>query len=346
MLHQEKIIESLNTSVKLISGDGYEFDGVLEKIKKTSSLLNSISSYYKQAEEMAERIESARLELEDISDTLEQSVDNLYLDEQKAKENEERLDLLSSFKKKYGSDIPAINDYRERIGKEYDKLINSYERIEELKKAKDSIEKVLVAKAQKLTDARKKAALNFESAVKKELSDLGMKNATFIVDFKPLDVETLTASGLDKVEFMFSANLGEKEKPLKDVASGGEMSRFMLAVKNITAKIEGIGTLVFDEIDTGVSGQIALVLAEKLAAVSSMAQVICVTHLAQIASFGKTHFNIEKNEHDGKTYTMVTRLEEDKREEEISRLIGGNKTENSLKYARELLQSGKKFYKI
>jgi len=144
---------------------------------------------------------------------------------------------------------------------------------------------------------------------------------------------------------MFTANLGEPVKPLKNVASGGEMSRFMLAIKNITAKLEGVGTLIFDEIDTGVSGHIALVLAEKLATVSKMAQVVCVTHLAQIASFGKNHYFIEKIEQDNATTTSVHELSDKARVDEIARLISGNITESSLKHADEMLQTGKNFYK-
>ena len=345
VLHQEKILEALNSSVKLTSGDGYEYSGASENLKKIETLLGSITQYFEPINEINERIESVKIELEDISDTLEQYIENMYFDEQKAKENENRLDLLSSFKKKYGFDIATINDYRNKIGKEYDKLVNSYERVSELKQLKEKTVEDLIEKAEKLTQERKRVAKSFEIAIKRELVELGMKSANFVVDFKNLDVDTLSASGLDKVEFMFSANLGELVKPLKDVASGGEMSRFMLAVKNITAKIEGIGTLVFDEIDTGVSGHIALVLAEKLGKVAGMAQVICVTHLAQIASYGNSHYYIEKQEVDGKTKTEVSKLGDKEREKEIARLISGNITESSLKHASEMLESGKNFYK-
>lgn len=345
VLHQEKILEAINGAIKIASGDNYEYAGVLDSVKKIGVLLNSIMPYLNQINEVVDRVESVKIELEDISNELESILDNVYFDEQKAKENEDRLDLLSSFKKKYGFDITAINDYREKIGREYEKLVNSYERIAVLKAQKVKIQEALVNKANELTKERQKVAKEFEKAIKQELVELGMKSANFVVDFKPLSLDSLSVSGLDKVEFMFSANLGELVKPLKDVASGGEMSRFMLAVKNITARIEGIGTLVFDEVDTGVSGHIALVLAEKLGKVSQMAQVICVTHLAQISSYGKTHFFIEKHEENGKTITEVMNLNGEARAKEIARLISGNITESSLKHANEMLESGENFYK-
>ena len=345
VLHQEKILEAINGAIKIASGDNYEYAGVLDSVKKIGVLLNSIMPYLNQINEVVDRVESVKIELEDISNELESILDNVYFDEQKAKENEDRLDLLSSFKKKYGFDITAINDYREKIGREYEKLVNSYERIAMLKAQKVKIQEALVNKANELTKERQKVAKEFEKAIKQELVELGMKSANFVVDFKPLSLDSLSVFGLDKVEFMFSANLGELVKPLKDVASGGEMSRFMLAVKNITARIEGIGTLVFDEVDTGVSGHIALVLAEKLGKVSQMAQVICVTHLAQISSYGKTHFFIEKHEENGKTITEVMNLSGEARAKEIARLISGNITESSLKHANEMLESGENFYK-
>ncbi|MBR2909479.1 MAG: DNA repair protein RecN [Clostridia bacterium] len=345
VLHQEKILEAINGAIKIASGDNYEYAGVLDSVKKIGVLLNSIMPYLNQINEVVDRVESVKIELEDISNELESILDNVYFDEQKAKENEDRLDLLSSFKKKYGFDITAINDYREKIGREYEKLVNSYERIAVLKAQKVKIQEALVNKANELTKERQKVAKEFEKAIKQELVELGMKSANFVVDFKPLSLDSLSVFGLDKVEFMFSANLGELVKPLKDVASGGEMSRFMLAVKNITARIEGIGTLVFDEVDTGVSGHIALVLAEKLDKVSQMAQVICVTHLAQISSYGKTHFFIEKHEENGKTITEVMNLNGEARAKEIARLISGNITESSLRHANEMLESGENFYK-
>ena len=341
VLNQEKIAQALSTSSGIINGTGYESDGVNSYIKKVILSLSSISKYYSGVESLLERLESVKIELQDIGDTIEQDIDNLYFDQSKAEQNEKRLDLLSDLKKKYGGDIPTIIRYREEIGIEYDKLVNSADYVEKLKKQLCQCEQELLHRADRLTKRRKNVALMFEKEVKKELQELGMKSSNFVVDFQLLDLKKRNSKGLDKVEFMFSANLGEQLKPLKAVASGGEMSRFMLAVKNITAKIENIGTLVFDEIDTGVSGAIALTLGQKLANVSKMAQVICVTHLSQVACFGFSHYLIEKFEKDGKTLTKISLMEGQNRVSEIARLISGNITQSSLTHAQEMLEFAK-----
>lgn len=345
VLHQEKIVEAINGAIKLASGDGYEYQGSLESIKKMIVMLSGVEPYFAEASKIISALESVKLDFEDIVENLEDKLDKLYIDEEKARENEQRLDLLSSFKKKYGYTIKEINDYKEQITKQLDKLVNSQERVENLKIEEEKTRQELLLLAGVLTKAREKVAEEFKKVIEIELKDLGMKNSTFSVEFSPLDIEKRTANGLDKIEFMFSANLGEPVKPIKEVASGGEMSRFMLAVKNVTAKIEGIATLIFDEIDTGVSGTIALALAEKLASVSKMAQVICVTHLPQIASYGTNHLLITKSEEDGKTTTMVETLTKEQRVNEIARLISGNITSHSLLHAEEMLEKGKIFNK-
>ena len=345
VLHQEKILESLSNASNIIGGNSYESQGVSELIKKAENLIGGISNYFKDAEDFFNRLESLKIELDDIKDSIDQKLDSIYFDEQKAIENEKRLDLLSAFKKKYGFTIEEIVAYRDKIKTEQEKLIGSKDRVNELKQAKIMLESNLKLIGLELSTKRKSVAKVFEKEVVSELKALGMKSANFVVDFQEIGIESLNKYGLDRVEFMFSANLGESVKPLKNVASGGEMSRFMLAVKNITAKLEGISTLIFDEIDTGVSGQIALVLGEKLAKVSLEAQVICVTHLSQIASYGINHLFISKFEKDGFTNTEVKALNKKERIEEIARLISGNITESALKHAEEMLEKGDNFYK-
>ena len=343
VLHSEKIMDSLSNVVTLGKGDGYEYAGVAESIKKMQTMLGMVAEYSKEIAPQLDRIESLKIEFEDVVDTLEEIKDNMYFDEQKAKQNEERLDLLSSFKKKYGSTISEIIEYRDKTQTELEKLINSENRVNELKKEQQKLEAELILTAEKLSKARKESALKMEKEVTSELVSLGMKSARFMIDIQPLSLENRNKDGFDRVEFMFSANLGEEVKPLKAVASGGEMSRFMLAVKNITAKIEGISTLIFDEIDTGVSGMMALVLGEKLCMVSKFAQVICVTHLAQVASFGKTQFLIEKSESQGKTITSVKELDRAERVKEIARLVSGVVSEKALQSAEELLKNAEDF---
>lgn len=343
VLHSEKIMDSLSNVVTLGKGDGYEYAGVAESIKKMQTMLGMVAEYSKEIAPQLDRIESLKIEFEDVVDTLEEIKDNMYFDEQKAKQNEERLDLLSSFKKKYGSTISEIIEYRDKTQTELEKLINSENRVNELKKEQQNLEAELILTAEKLSKARKESALKMEKEVTSELVSLGMKSARFVIDIQPLSLENRNKDGFDRVEFMFSANLGEEVKPLKAVASGGEMSRFMLAVKNITAKIEGISTLIFDEIDTGVSGMMALVLGEKLCMVSKFAQVICVTHLAQVASYGKTQFLIEKSESQGKTITSVKELDRTERVKEIARLVSGVVSEKALQSAEELLKNAEDF---
>lgn len=345
ILHSEKILETLQNTVLLGKGDGYEYSGVLETIKKMQNMLSTICEYSENISSEIERIESLKIELEDIVETLNDIKENMYFDEQKAKQNEDRLDLLSSLKKKYGSTIEEMNNYRNQKQTELENLLNSKTRVFELKKEQSMIEEKLLIVANELSQKRKENAIRMQKQVTEELKSLGMKSASFVIDIQNLGIENRNINGFDKVEFMFSANLGEEVKPLKAVASGGEMSRFMLAVKNITAKIEGIETLIFDEIDTGVSGMMALVLGQKLCNVSKFAQVICVTHLAQVASYGKTHFEISKSEANGRTFTHVKALSREERLKEIARLISGVATQNSLSSAEELLKKAEDFYK-
>lgn len=344
-LNSEKLLDALSSAISLGASDGYGEVSASELVKKMSVLLGQVSGYTSGLDEIIERLDSVKIELDDIVDTLSEKRDNYYFDENKIKQNEERLDLLSSFKKKYGKSIAEILNYRDETEKELDKLINSAERANTLSKRKISLLSELVSVANDLTKARRKEALKLEKEITSELSSLGMKSAKFVVKFENLGAEDRNSSGFDKIEFMFSANKGEDIKPLKAVASGGEMSRFMLAVKNVTAKIEGISTLIFDEVDTGVSGAMALVLGEKLASVSNDAQVICVTHLSQVAAFGKSHYLISKTEDESSTQTNVRVLSDSERVLEIARLVSGKVTDSSKGSASELLTFAKNFYK-
>lgn len=345
VLNSEKILGTLSNVVSMGKGDGYEYSGIVDTIKKMYSNLAGICEYAPETAPQIDRIESLKIEFEDVIDTLEDIKDNMYFDEQKAKQNEDRLDLLSSLKKKYGSTIAEIIEYKNNTQPELDKLIGSEARLNELKKEQQQLQQQLLSVANTLSTARKECAEKMQKQVTKELCDLGMKSATFVIDIQQLPLENRNVSGLDKVEFMFSANLGEEVKPLKAVASGGEMSRFMLAVKNITAQIEGISTLIFDEIDTGVSGMMALVLGQKLSQVSKHSQVICVTHLSQVASFGDTHLMIQKTESDGRTYTSVRKLDQGERVNEIARLVSGVVTDSAVSSAKELILNADNFKK-
>ena len=338
VLNQEKIALSLDRLMAYFSGASNEY-GIVDLIKKCDYEFSEITKYVSDVEDISERISSARYELEDLSESLENIKDKLVYDEFAARENEKRLDLLTSLKKKYGANIEEINAYLATIKTEYDKLVNSAEIVEKLEKEKELMTAKLNEKAKVLSDLRKNYAQKFEIKVKAELAELSMKSACFKIDFK----ETCDETGFDEVQFMFTANAGQPLKPLNKVASGGEMSRFMLAVKNITADIDNVDTMIFDEIDTGISGDTANVLAMKLAKIGKSHQVVCVTHLAQVASFGFNHFYISKSEIEGKTKTSLKLLDYDGRVREIARIIGGSVSDFSISHAKLMVDSGKNF---
>ncbi len=342
VLNQEKIALSLDRISSYFGGGSSEY-GLVDLVKKCDYEFSEILKYLPENEELASRISSVRYELEDIADSVESIKEGLYYDEYSAQENEKRLDLLTSLKKKYGANIAEINAYLQSIKIEYDKLVNSAELVEKLEKEREQIAAELIEKAGALTCLRKKYAESFELKVKNELSELSMKSAKFRIDFVATNEDVADDTGFDKIQFMFTANAGQPLKPLNKVASGGEMSRFMLAVKNITADIDGVDTMIFDEIDTGISGDTANVLAMKLAKIGKSHQVVCVTHLAQVASFGTNHFYISKSEENGKTKTSLKLLDDEGRINEIARIIGGSVSEFSVGHARLMLQAGKNF---
>lgn len=344
VLNQEKIAGCFDRMKSMLDSGGMG-QSVSEQIKKLEREMSDAVRYLPEQNALLERISSLRYEIEDIKETIDDVAGDLYFDEYTAAENERRLDLLSSLKKKYGSSIDEINDYLQKIKTDYEKLVNSAELIEKLEKEKESVINALNVKAYELSELRKKVGEEFAKKVKAELSELSMKNAKFEIQFESCDENTCDETGFDRIEFLFTANAGQPLKPLNKVASGGEMSRFMLAVKNITADIVSVDTMIFDEIDTGISGDTANNLAVKLAKIGKNHQVVCVTHLAQVASFGKEHYYISKAEKDGVTRTSLAHLEKEERVSEIARLIGGAISDFSRSHAKLMLEAGENFYK-
>lgn len=340
VLNQEKIALSLGRVVSYFDGNSGE-GGLVELVKRCDYDFSELLKYLPEKEDISKRISSVRYEIEDLADTVQNMEGDLYYDEYSASENEKRLDLLSSLKKKYGGSISEINEYLAKIKAEYEKLESSAEIVEKLEKDKEQTILLLNEKANALTLLRKKYAKNFEDQVKFELSELSMKGAKLEIVFAENNCDTCDETGYDDIEFMFTANAGQPLRPLNKVASGGEMSRFMLAVKNITADIDHVDTMIFDEIDTGISGDTANVLAKKLAKIGKNHQVICVTHLAQVASFGSSHFFISKAEENGKTRTSLKLLSDDERVYEIARIIGGTISDFSISHAKLMLEAGK-----
>lgn len=319
--NMEKIISALEGAKNLL--DGYDSQSVSASIKNSVALLNTISSYDESIEPIVDRLDSCKVEITDISETLSDMLQKLDFDSRSADKIEERLEVVRNILRKYGGSFESLQRFYEEAVNEAQMLSNATERVEELEKEIEKAAKDLLASAKKLSEERRKVADKFEKDITKELCDLGMGGSTFKVDIqKSEDVDDISANGMDSVEFMISPNVGEPLKPLAKIISGGEMSRFMLAFKNILAGVDDIGTMVFDEIDTGISGNISQVVSEKMCNISRARQVIAVTHMPSLAAMADNHYLISKSTQNGKTLTHVDLLQDDT--DEVARLIGGN----------------------
>ena len=240
-------------------------------------------------------------------------------------------------KKKYGATVQDMLDYLDKCQKELDAIETADDTLIRLEQKLKKVQKEVLTVGKELTEARRKAAQELEARIQKELRDLDMNRVRFAIEFTEKEP---SPDGCDIVRFLMSANAGEDLKPIAKIASGGELARIMLALKNVLAEQEAIGTLVFDEVDTGVSGRAAQKVAEKLAQVSRRKQVLCVTHLPQLAAMADTHFSVEKGERKGRTFTQVVLLDRERRKEELARITGGSKvTEALLESAGELLDA-------
>ena len=319
--NMEKILTALETAKTAL--DGYESSSVSGALKNASANLGSIADFDEDIAGLQDRLLSAKVEIEDISETLGDKLEQLGFDARSADKIEERLDAVRTILRKYGGSFEAVQKFFEEANAEFDMLSNADETVAKLEKELRKAEENLVIKAEKLSKLRKDTAKEFEKAILKELGDLGMNGSTFEVSIKTTDnVRHIDETGADSVEFLISPNVGEPLKPLAKIISGGEMSRFMLAIKNIVAKIDGIGTMVFDEIDTGISGNISAVVSEKMCNISRNRQVIAVTHMPSLAAMADNHYLIAKSTENGKTLTHITLLEDDT--DELARLIGGD----------------------
>lgn len=318
--NMEKIISALEGAKNLL--DGYDSQSVSASIKNANSLLNTISSYDENIVPIADRLDSCKVEITDISETLSDMLQKLDFDSRSAEQIEERLEVVRTILRKYGGSYESLQKFYEEATKEAQTLSNATERVERLETEIKVAAEKLFASAKELSQERRKIADKFEKDITKELCDLGMGGSTFKVEIDTTDdVDQISANGADSVEFLISPNVGEPLKPLAKIISGGEMSRFMLAFKNILASVDDIGTMVFDEIDTGISGNISQVVSEKMCNISRARQVIAVTHMPSLASMADNHYLISKSTENGKTLTHVDLLKDDT--DEVARLIGG-----------------------
>lgn len=335
--NSEKIYKNLNKSYEGLKNGELN---IVDLVGVVSKELHDVAKFDTKLEEYSHDIERIMFELQDISSEIRGYKDHINFEPYELEQIEIRIDEINNLRRKYGDTIKDIFNYYEKIESRLDEIINRDERVEELKKELAELKIDLEKKANDLSDARKKEATKLEKMLLVELETLNMKYVSFKVEFSDSE---FSLDGSDHIEFMVSFNLGEDIKPINKVASGGEMSRFMLAFKTILADIDGTDTLVFDEIDTGISGVAAQIVGEKLSNISMKKQVICITHLPQIAANATTHFCIDKNVQNNRTFTTIKKLSEHDRVDEIARLIAGSKiTEKSIEHANEIIETAKK----
>ena len=336
MQNSEKVLAHLNDCIYMINGDS-DTDGAAAMAGSALSFLEKAAVEELGAE--AVKLSSAAESLRSVADNLRTFVTDFTFSKEEMEKTDERLDLLHRMMLKYGNSEEAVLDYLNKAKEELANIEFSEAHLEELEKQLDVAEERLVKAGECLTKTRVDAAEKFSRQVCENLSFMDMNGVEFIVDIKD---SRYGKNGKDQVEFLISANAGESVKPLYKVASGGELSRVMLAIKSLVAHKDNVDTLIFDEIDTGISGRAASKVAIQLQKVARLRQVICVTHLAQIAAAGEGHFLIEKSTRQGKTYTDVTLLDEKARIREIARIMSGSDpTENIISSAKELLDRSK-----
>ena len=337
----KEISHNLGEVDNILNTSDYNNISVLDNINKSIVKVNEIEDFHSNIKEFNRILKDINFQIQDLSRDIRHYVEGLELDSERLNFLEEKISELNNLKKKYGNTIEDILDYKESIEKRLDTLMNIEEEMEKSTKKIEKFERTLEEDCSKLTKIRKEIGKNLEVLITKELKDLNMNNVVFKVKYEKLDY--FTSNGWDKFEFLISTNKGENLKPLSKIVSGGEMSRIMLAFKSISADIDNIPCLIFDEIDAGISGRTAQIVGEKINGISKNHQIISISHLPQIAALADTHFLIEKTIVDNKTVTTVRELDYNERINELARLLGGvNLTDTTRLHAREMLDMSKK----
>lgn len=333
----ERITESLGAVYTLLNGNGEEMRGVLEALEEVSTELDTAAKYLTEFGGYSEKLSDAYYMLEELGSRARDTLEDADFDPRQLDAIESRLDTIYKLKKKYGNSIAEILEYFERISEEYHSLELSDELTAHLQRELDEANLVLHTVAEALTACRLATAAEFSERVEQELAYLDMAGVRFSITRRE---KPYGPTGADEMEFMICTNTGEEAKPLAKIASGGELARIMLAIKNVLAEKDGIGTIIFDEVDTGVSGRAAQKIGKKLAEVARHRQVICVTHLAPVAACAAHHYRIYKTVKDGRTFTRVEELTRPQRVQELARImVGENITDSALKSAEEMLES-------
>ena len=336
----EKFLDAVAGADYALNGDD-SGGGALSALRQAQDALSGVRHLDDAFGQLYERLGEAYSEVYDIAATVEDKRGELDVSPGELDRVESRMDLLYRLKKKYGATVEDMLDYQARCEAELAQIEDAGDTLVRLEQALSKAEKEARQAAQALSDTRKAAAEQLTAQILTELQQLDMGKIRFAVDFaeKPLD-----SDGMDTVRFLMSANVGEELRPIHKIASGGELARIMLAMKNVLSEQDHVGTMVFDEVDTGVSGRAAQKVAEKMARISRRKQVLCVTHLPQLAAMADTHFSVEKGERGGRTYTEVRRLDREQRRRELARLTGGSHvSQTMLDGAEELLVQAEKF---
>ena len=335
--NSEKLSQGLEEASEALLG-GDDSNGAAALLAQAAYALSRIARYSDDYTGFQERLTDLKYQVQDIADEVRDSLDELSYSADELETIEARLDIIHRLRRKYGADCDEILAYLDKAQKELDEIEFADDRVEQLKKKLAKQEKQAWDAALALRKNRQEQGTVMAEKILSELSQLDMPRVQFQCRFRETE---LTSEGADAVAFYLSANAGEDLKPLSKVASGGELARIMLSMKNVLAEKDAVDTLIFDEVDTGVSGRAAQRIAEKLKSLAKHKQVLCVTHLPQLAALADTHMLIAKSEHDGRTYTTVTPLDRKGRAMELARIIGGaHITETTLKSAEEMLSAG------
>ncbi|MBE6893960.1 MAG: DNA repair protein RecN [Ruminococcaceae bacterium] len=333
----ENIMELISETISALDGNG-ENEGALEGLSSAIENCARLAEFFPQYEGLSEKFKEMYYEFEEFANDVKDNADELDFDPALQNRTERRLDQIFRLKRKYGGSVEEMFKYYNKAVLELENIEFSEERLEKLKKEREQLFAETEKLADNLTKKRSEAAEAFEKAVSEELSYLNMPNVRFSVHFEETE---FTDSGKDNLEFYIATNAGEPLKPLTKIASGGELSRIMLSIKNVLADKDNVDTLIFDEVDTGISGSAAQKVGQKLKQVSKGRQIICVTHLAQVAAYADNHMLISKSTEGGKTFTSVESLEKEGRVNELARIMGGNITDVLKKSAEELLELSK-----
>jgi len=345
--HARQLYETMGSCVnRLYGAEG----AVVEHVTEVAREIQALSSIDSSLSPVANRVQEISFQLEDVTNDLRDYLHNVVFDSDRLEAVELRLDLLQRLKRKYGGGLESVLAHGKKAEEELKRISSLPEQIAEVEEKLDQLHKKLCKLCRELSDKRKKASGRLAKRVQQEVESLGMPKTRFEVRFKPspvdessgpyllLDNSGIESTGIDRVEFLIAPNVGEDLRPLAQIASGGELSRIILALKAILATQESVETLIFDEVDAGIGGGVAEVVGRKLHSLDSFHQVICITHLPQIAQFAKHHFKISKRTYKGRTQATIRPLHGEERVKEMARMLGGVKiTKKALDHAREMM---------